>query len=143
MLTRKEEDYLEVIYNLSKEKGYARIKDISKILDVKPPSAVEMARKLSNKSLINYLKNEPLKLTDKGLKIAKLVNTKHETFRNFFKILLVPEDIAKKDSFKIEHNLHTLTITQLQRFVEFFYQNLSSYKNFHDKFKLFCEKEKD
>jgi DtxR family Mn-dependent transcriptional regulator len=121
MLTRKEEDYLEVIYNLSKEKGYARIKDISKILDVKPPSAVGMVKKLSEEGYILYKKNEPISLTKKGKELAKIVKTKHETFRNFFRILLVPELVAKKDSLKIEHNLHPVTIGQLTKFINFFF----------------------
>ena len=36
MLTRKVEDYLEAILNVTDEKGYARTKDIAKKLDEHP-----------------------------------------------------------------------------------------------------------
>ncbi|NOR47159.1 MAG: metal-dependent transcriptional regulator, partial [Methanosarcinaceae archaeon] len=36
MLTRKGEDYLEAILNVTEDKGYAKIKNIAVALDVKP-----------------------------------------------------------------------------------------------------------
>ena len=137
MLTRKEEDYLEVIYHLSKEKGYTRIRDISRILNVKPPSVVEMVRKLSDRGFILYNKNEPISLTKKGVSLAKIVKTKHETFKNFFRILLVPELIAKKDSLKIEHNLNSITIEQITKFIEFLNKR-KEYLCFSKDFEDFC-----
>ena len=41
-LSRKAEDYMEAIFIISKEKGYAKIKDVALSLRVKPPSVVEM-----------------------------------------------------------------------------------------------------
>jgi DtxR family Mn-dependent transcriptional regulator len=138
MLTRKEEDYLEVIYTLSNEKGYARIKDISKTLEVRPPTAVGMVQKLSEKGFIDYIKNEPVTLTKKGIELAKIVKTKHKTFRDFFKILLVPELVAKKDSLKIEHNLNPFTIEQLTKFINFL-ETRKEYSKFSKDFKDFCK----
>lgn len=137
MLTRKEEDYLEVIYTLSKEKGYARVKNISQILEVKPPTVVEMIKKLSCKGFLTYNKNEPVMLTKKGLTIAKIVKIKHQTFKKFFEILLVPKNIAKKDSLKIEHNLNSITIEQLTKFIEFFNKK-KEYASFNADFKKYC-----
>lgn len=137
MLTRKEEDYLEVIYKLSTRKGYARIKNISEVLDVKPPSVVGMAKKLSNKGFLIYEKNEPLVLTKKGIILAKSVKVKHETFKKFFEILLVPEIVAKKDSLKIEHNLNPITIEQLTKFIEFFNKQ-DEYLSFSKDFRDYC-----
>ena|SRR3989338_4341390 len=120
MLTRKEEDYLDVIYTLIKDKGYARVKDIAAELHVSPPSVVEMIKKFKGKELVSSEKNAPIILTKKGAEIARIVKIKHDTFRKFFKMILVPEEIAKKDSLKIEHNLHPTTIEQLKKFIDFF-----------------------
>lgn len=41
MVSKREEEYLEVMYLLQKNKGVIRVKDIAKILKVKPPSVVD------------------------------------------------------------------------------------------------------
>ena len=38
------EDYLEMIYRLSKENGYTRINELSNALNVQPPSATRMVK---------------------------------------------------------------------------------------------------
>jgi Mn-dependent DtxR family transcriptional regulator len=38
-------------------------------------------------------------------------------FTNFFKIIGVPEDIAKKETLKIEHTLNPITLEKLNEFV--------------------------
>ena len=45
-LTTPNEDYLERIYELLNEKGYARVVDIAERLDVKPASVTMMVKKL-------------------------------------------------------------------------------------------------
>ena len=54
MLSRKAEDYLEAILNISLRdgKGYARVKEIARALNVKPSSVVEMARRLNGMGLV-------------------------------------------------------------------------------------------
>lgn len=138
MLTRKEEDYLDIIYTLIKEKGYARIKDIAEKLNISLPSVSEMVQKFLEKGYIIHEKNAPIMLTKKGQEIAKIVKIKHATFKKFFEMILVPEEIAKKDSLKIEHNLNTRTIEQLQRFTEFFDDSKIFHKEL-GKFRYYCE----
>jgi Mn-dependent transcriptional regulator len=45
-LTRKAEDYLEAIFTINREKGYAKVRDIALYLKIKPPSVSEMAKKI-------------------------------------------------------------------------------------------------
>jgi DtxR family Mn-dependent transcriptional regulator len=45
-VSRKVEDYLRIVYEIVETKGYARIRDISKALGVKPSTVVEIMRKL-------------------------------------------------------------------------------------------------
>ena len=52
----KAEDYLRTIYEIVMQKGFARIKGITRELDVKPPSVVEMMKKLDDKGLVVYEK---------------------------------------------------------------------------------------
>lgn len=84
MLSRKTEDYLEVIYNIIEKKGYARVKDIALELKVSSPSVTEMMRKLNERGFIVYEKYGGITLTDKGRKIAEGVKKRHVIFEDFF-----------------------------------------------------------
>ena len=113
------EDYLRTVYEIIEQKGYARIKDISKELEVKPSTVVEMMRKLRNRDFVVYEKYGGITLTPKGRKVAEAVKTRHDTFKKFLEIILVPEDVAAKDAHVLEHRLDSKTILQFTRFVEF------------------------
>ena len=57
-LTPSEEDYIEMIYRLTLENDKVQVKDISKKLNIKPPSVTKMIKKLDNKEILNYKKYE-------------------------------------------------------------------------------------
>lgn len=113
------EDYLRTVYEIIEEKGYARIKDIARELNVKPSTAVEMMRKLHGRGFVVYEKYGGITLTPRGKEIAEVVKKRRDTFRKFLEIILVPKDIAAKDSHVLEHQLDPKTILQFTRFVEF------------------------
>jgi len=119
MISRKTEDYLEAILNISSTKGYARTKDIAEELCVRPPSVVEMIQKLSQMGFLTYRKYEGVTLTDKGRKIAEVVKDRHETLRSFLELFQVPEEVATKDACKMEHELSPETLAQIRRFSAF------------------------
>lgn len=118
-LSRRMEDYLKAIYDVVEEKGYARIKDLSNRLNVKPSSATEMVNRLNRIGLVNYERYGALTLTDEGKRIAKSVKTRHETFTKLLEMLFIPKGIAEKDAHELEHRLHPKTIEQFTKFVEF------------------------
>ena len=119
MIGRREEDYLEAIYNIVHRKGYARTTDISDALDVKPSSVTEMLQKLDSKCLIEYRKYEGATLTEKGHKVGKAVKGRHDALLALLKLLDVPEPIADKDACTMEHGLDPVTIIQLKKFISF------------------------
>ena len=51
--TTSEEDYLEVIAELVELKGYATTLDISRFMNVSPPSVTKMLQKLDEKNILN------------------------------------------------------------------------------------------
>jgi len=113
------EDYLEAIYWLSKEKGSAKISDISQTIGVKLPSVSEMMRRLKDKGLVEYEPYGQITLTEKGMKVAEKVAARHELLANFFMALGVDEKIALEDACKVEHDLHPDTLKKLRRFIKF------------------------
>ena len=114
------EDYLEAMYILQKEKGVVRVRDLARMLRVKPPSVVEQLEKLSRYGFVLYEKGEYIRLTEKGEGIAKEILKKHEALRRFLRdILMVPEEIADKDACYMEHGLHEITLSRAVKFLEF------------------------
>ena len=113
------EDYLRAVYEIIEQKGYARIKDISRELGVRPSSVVEMMKKLHDRGFVVYEKYGSITLTPQGSGVAEAVEMRHNTFKKFLEIILVPEDVAAKDAHVLEHRLDSKTILQFTRFVEF------------------------
>lgn len=138
MLSRKAEDYLEAILNIAERKGYARTKDIASALDIKPPSVVEMVKRLNDMALVEYQKYEGVRLTPKGREIASVVKDRHETIRAFLEIIKVPKKIADKDACIIEHDLKPETIGQLKNFVKFV-KSAPDYPQWLAHFETFCK----
>ncbi len=137
-LSRIQEDYLHIIYEIVQEKNYARIKDISLRLQVKAPTVNNMVKRLKNMDLVIFEKNSPICLTPKGQSIAKIVKNKHETFKRFFEILNLPKNIAEKDALKIEHNLNPETISKMKSFIDFLDENEETH-NFKKQFEKYCK----
>ncbi len=122
-LSRKAEDYLEAIYNICLEKGYAKTKNVALELGISPPSVVEMFRKLDKKGLINYRRYEGVTLKPKGEEIAKIIKYRHDTLKKFLMLISVREEIADKDACIMEHELNSETIEQIKLFVDFLDSN--------------------
>ena len=143
-LTGRTEDYLRGIHEIIERKGYARIKDIVKELDVRPSTVVEMMKKLDQMGLVTYEKYGSITLTPQGKEIARAVRERHETFKDFLEIILVPKDVALKDAHVLEHRLDPKTILQFARFVEFITSAPKHPKfvgKWMEQFRRYCEKE--
>src|SRR5216110_3336863 len=67
--TSRLEDYLEAIYRLSHDKGYASTVDLSDMLNVKPPTVSGMVGNLANKG---YLVHEAYRKGREGGQIRNL-----------------------------------------------------------------------
>lgn len=136
-LSRKAEDYLEAIYVVSREKGYARTKDVAAELNVSPSSVVEMFRKLDRQGLVRYRKYEGVVPNPEGLRIGKMIKNRHDTLKAFFIRIGVPEDIADEDACMMEHELNPRSIEQIQLLLNFVDERAERSKAFDD-FEAYC-----
>jgi Mn-dependent DtxR family transcriptional regulator len=112
------EDYLEVIYELVQYKGYATTIDISGYLNVSSPSVTYMIQRLNESGHLNYEKYRGIRLTDKGILVAKNIQERHGLLAEFLRIIGVDEDTANKDAEGIEHHLQPKTLEKLEQFIE-------------------------
>ncbi|WP_207514234.1 metal-dependent transcriptional regulator [Longitalea luteola] len=77
MISQTEENYLKALWNLTSSKGEASVNELSKQLDIKMPTVNSMMKRLAEKGLVHYESYKPLKLTDKGKRLAALIIRKH------------------------------------------------------------------
>lgn len=137
MLRKRAEDYLEAIYELCRDRGFTRVKEIAKYLRVKPATVSEMLSKLSEKGYVIYRKRLFVTLTEKGIKVAEEVRDRRKTLIKFLTALGVPKDVAERDACTIEHVLHESTVNQLKKFVRFIEES-PIYPKWLEHFREFC-----
>ena len=130
--TTSEEDYLEVIAELVELKGYATTLDISRFMNVSPPSVTKMLQKLDEKKYLEYEKYHGINLTHIGRQVADAIRRKHSTLLEFFEILNVGKGIANQDTEGLEHHLNDKTIRQLRKFITFLKSNPKIIKQFRE-----------
>ncbi len=114
---------MEIISELVELKGYATTLDISRYMNVSPPSVTKMLQKLDEKGYLEYEKYHGINLTEKGKQTANTIRQKHGILLDFFEILGVGKDIANQDIEGIEHHLNPKTIKQLRKFITFLKSN--------------------
>lgn len=117
-LTDREEDYLRTLYEVENQKGYSKVKDVVRLLEITPASVVGMMKNLSEKKLIDYRKYEGITLTQEGKKYAEAISKRHKTFQDLLEIIGVPGHIAEEDAHILEHNLNVCTINKFSKLVD-------------------------
>ena len=99
------EDYLEAILMLREEKGMARSVDVAEKLGVSKPSVSVAMKKLRENGYIRMSTDNLISLTDKGYAIARKIYDRHQALTKYLIQIGVPEEIAREDACKIEHDL--------------------------------------
>ncbi|MCF8563311.1 transcriptional regulator MntR [Alicyclobacillus tolerans] len=135
MLTPSMEDYLEKIYELMNEKGYARVSDIASSLDVQPSSVTKMLQRLDENNYVTYEKYRGIILTSRGQKLGRQMKMRHHMLAEFLRILNVSEETIQRDVEGIEHHVSPTTLDSLQALVMFFNENPQCLGLFH----AYCE----
>lgn len=134
--TATAEDYLERIYALIEEKGYARISDIAEALQVRPSTVTRMVQKLDEQNLLEYERYRGLSLTAEGERVGRSIHRRHKALEAFLHLLGIHDQATvQKDIEGIEHHLSSKTLIRLTQLVEFFQVNpdlLQRYREFRD-----------
>ena len=130
-LTPSMEDYLEMIYRLSRENGYTRVNELAESLNVQPPSVTKMIQKLNEKALLDYEKYGMVHLTEEGKNLGKYFLERHNTMREFLN-LVGANDNLQKDVETIEHYISFSTYKVISALVDFLKQNQDVQIKFHE-----------
>ncbi|TFH01237.1 MAG: metal-dependent transcriptional regulator [Candidatus Thorarchaeota archaeon] len=117
-LTQALEMYVKTIHDLEEEFGAAAPSDIAKTLAVKAPSVTSALQKLDSLGMAEYQRYQHVNLTEKGRKVAEMLDRRHRTIREFLLLIGVDEEIALSDACEIEHIVHKETIDKLAQFMK-------------------------
>jgi len=99
------EEYLEALW-LLEEKGVSlcRIKDIAEMLDVQPPSVVEMLKKLEKSGFVEYKRQKGVSLTENGEKRGREVIRAHRLMEVLLnKVIGIGKDDMEEIACSCEH----------------------------------------
>ncbi|MDD3889888.1 MAG: transcriptional regulator MntR [Syntrophomonadaceae bacterium] len=128
ILTPSMEDYLEMTYRLTQDKGYTRISDLATALNVQPPSATNMIKKLALTPYLNAEKYGIIQLTEQGQELGAYLLKRHEIIEQFLIIIGVKENVLEETE-KIEHNVSSPTLECIAKLVEFLKENYEWQQN--------------
>ncbi len=117
--TPRKEDYVEMIYELIREKGYAKPVDIASHLHVTAPTVTGMLDRLREEQLVVHEKYGGIVLTEKGRSMAQTLGRRHALLVSFLRLIGVVEATAQKDTEGLEHYVAPATLELLARFVEY------------------------
>ncbi len=116
-LTASMEDYIEMIYRLSKENGYTRIQELANNLNVQPPSATKMIQKLSELNLLKYKKYDVVVLEKDGKVLGKKLLMRHNTVEELLRCIGIDESNILSETEKIEHTISDRTLKCIKKYI--------------------------
>ena len=100
------EEYLEAIYKISQSEESVKTSRISKDLGITAASVSEMLKRLDKMGYVEYSQYKGVKLTGKGLKIAKNITRKHRLLERFLHdILKLKDHFLHDQACEMEHSL--------------------------------------
>ena len=118
-LTHSAAHHLLAIMELKTERGYARVTDVARHLNITTGSASTNLKSLKTKGLIVEDDNRFLSLSPEGEALSKAVVNRKRIFEKFLvEVLSVNAEQAEVDACKTEHLISAETARKLEKFVE-------------------------
>jgi len=112
------EDYTELIAELVRERGEARITDIASRLGVTHPTATKAVARLKREGLVISRPYRSVFLTPLGEEMAQRVKARHRLVVELLLAVGVPAEAAEADAEGMEHHVSDATLAAFERFLE-------------------------
>ncbi|MBM3318321.1 MAG: metal-dependent transcriptional regulator [Candidatus Eisenbacteria bacterium] len=114
------EDYLEIVFLLSRPSATVRVSDIARAKAVRMPTVVTALHRLAERGYLRYAAGENAQLTRAGAARGRRIAARHAFLQRFLSDTLgVPEAIAARDACGLEHHLAPETLERLAAFVDY------------------------
>lgn len=118
-ITHSAAHHILAIQELRDSRGYARVTDVAKNLNITTGSASTNLKALKSKGLVVEDENRFLTLSQEGEAIAKAVITRKKLFLQFLTdVLKVSGEQAEIDACKTEHLISAETTRKLKSFLD-------------------------
>jgi len=114
----KFEDYLMAIHKLEREKGYARNKDIAKMLRVSASTVSEMLKKLDDEGYVLFEKYFGARLTEKGKEFVKFLGERRRVILEFLLSIGAERELAEEQTCLMEHVIKPEVLELMKRNLE-------------------------
>jgi DtxR family transcriptional regulator, manganese transport regulator len=112
------EDYVELIDELIKERGEARVVDIAARLAVSNVAVSKAIHRLQRDGYVTSLPYRSIFLTDQGRDLAGRSREKHRLVHDFLVELGVPSVAADSDAEGIYHHVSDDTLSAMRRHLD-------------------------
>jgi len=112
------QDYVELIADLIRTQGEARVIDIARHLGVTHVTVSRTIQRLKREGLVTAQPYRSIFLTEAGKKLAEDSRARHEIVVNFLLSLGIPEAVAQSDAEGIEHHVSKETLEAFVRHLE-------------------------
>jgi len=132
------ENYLETIFRLEEEKGFARVRDISSALDVAKSAVTTALQSLSEKGLVKYEPYEPVTLSGEGRQKASRVVLRHRVMEDFLRnVLGLEAERADSIACGMEHAIDRDALDRFVCFLAFVGRRREEGESWLDEFRRF------
>lgn len=122
LLSPSEEDYIEMIYRLSRKKGFTRVSILASALNVQPPSVTKMVQKFADIKLVKYEKYGAIRLEPLGKEIGKNLLDRHNLVEEFLELINVKKGLLETTE-KLEHTINDEVFNGFKNLINFFKDN--------------------
>ena len=112
------EDYLEAMLMMRERHGYIRSVDVSEQLGVTKPSVSYAVKRLRENGYLLMDADGRITLTDRGEAIAQRIYERHRGLTEYLIEIGVPEEKAREDACKIEHDICDETFSAIRALVK-------------------------
>ncbi len=115
---KRKEDYIRAIYDLQRSRGSVRVKDVSEVLGVSMPTALEELRRLSHEGLVSYDRGS-VSLTSEAISMAESLERKREILVEFLEVVLgADREEAERIACYMEHLVGDDLVERARRLAE-------------------------
>ncbi len=118
-ITHSAAHHLLAILELTENRGYSRVTDVAKFLEITTGSASTNLKNLKQKGYVIEDENRFLSLSENGKQIAEAILNRRQILERFFtEVLGVSEEQASIDACKTEHLLSAETTGRMLSFAD-------------------------
>lgn len=111
------EDYVELIDDLIRTQGEARLVEVAERLGISQPSASKTLARLQREGFVTSEPYRSIFLTEKGKTLADSSRERHDLVYQFLLSIGVSEATAKIDSEGVEHHVSSETLDAFRQII--------------------------